>query len=99
MTDIKDVRIDLLKIRVENMESRNGNKVPNQFVINAGSTEYFQSYNTVIVARNSEGTFLDSDAWNYSRTTSKYRSEFLGESTKETEKKIKNGTYALVNLN
>lgn len=42
---------------------------------------------------------LDKTYWNYSRTTSKYRNEFLRETTKETEAKIKSGEYKLENLN
>ena len=42
---------------------------------------------------------LDENAWNYSRTTGKYRNVFLGEGKKETEAKIKSGEYLLVNLN
>ena len=43
--------------------------------------------------------YLDENKWNYSETTSIYRNQFLGETTKETEAKIKNGTYKLVDLN
>lgn len=42
---------------------------------------------------------LDEYYWNYSRTTSKYLSLFLGESTAEIRKHIKDGTYTLANLN
>ena len=35
----------------------------------------------------------------YSKTTSKYRNMFLGETTKETQKKINSGEYILTNLN
>jgi len=43
--------------------------------------------------------YLDNNKWDYSRTTGKYRNQFLGESKKETERKIKSGEYQLVNLN
>ena len=42
---------------------------------------------------------LDDYYWNYSRTTSKYRNMFLNETTEETKRKIKDGTYKLANLN
>ena len=42
---------------------------------------------------------LDKTYWNYSITTSKYRNQFLGESTKETQAKINSGEYKLVDLN
>ena len=44
-------------------------------------------------------TYLDEYYWDYSRTTGKYRNQFLGETKKETEKKIASGEYKLVNLN
>lgn len=98
--------------KVRNMESpRTGKPVANQFILTANSNilgnfnkqEIFQSYDSIIavVTRWSDKTEveLDETYWNYSRTTSKYRNEFLGESTKETEAKIKSGEYKLVNLN
>lgn len=42
---------------------------------------------------------LDSKKWDYSNTTGKYRNQFLEETRKETEAKIKDGTYKLVDLN
>ena len=100
-------------MKVTNMLSNKGNKVPNQFIIEglpAGtynkqgfqikSGEMFQSYETNIVFKDYEGkVYLDAKYWNYSQTTSKYRNNFLNESTKETEAKIKSGEYELVNLN
>jgi hypothetical protein len=43
--------------------------------------------------------YLDKKYWDYSVTTSKYRNIFLEESSKETAKKIEDGTYILTNLN
>jgi hypothetical protein len=71
----------------------------NQFVIINGNEELFQSYNSVIAKKTNNKIYLDENLWNYSKTTSKYRCIFLGEKTKETEKKIENGTYILTNLN
>ena len=42
---------------------------------------------------------LDKTYWNYSVTTSKYRNQFLNESTQETQAKINSGEYNLVDLN
>ena len=96
-------------MKVENMTSSRGNKVANQFIVNCDDTkyyaEYLQSYNSVIAkkmtCRDGGKTYiiLDRDKWDYSRTTSKYRNIFLGESKKETEKKIKSGEYVLADLN
>jgi hypothetical protein len=91
-----------MKTKVRNMQSRNGNKIQNQFIIDCDNKEIFQSYNSVIAVKdyNKGGQiFLDEYYWNYSRTTSKYRNMFLGESTKETEYKINSGVYKLTNLN
>ena len=74
--------------------------VPNQYIIETLDGIYFQSYNSVIAYKPLNGKIkLDFKTWNYSKTTSKYRNEFLGEPTKETEAKIKSGEYELTNLN
>ncbi len=101
--------------KVSNMTSpKSGREVANQFVITQHGKgdfikkEVFQSYNSIIATRTAwddgaegRGTdiVLDETYWNYSRTTSKYRNQFLNESTEETKKKINNGLYKLANLN
>lgn len=64
----------------------------------------FQSYNSVIARRTSDpcgDDFIELDRvyWDYSKTTGKYRSQFLGETKKETEAKIASGEYILTDLN
>lgn len=92
-------------VKVRNMESKQGNIVPNQFIIgvsnNNGDYAYFQSYNTIIAKKdcNTGQIVLDATYWNYSRTTSKYRAIFLNETTVKTEQKIKKGVYKLEDLN
>jgi len=95
-------------MKVQNMQSSRGNDVPNQFIIRtetpAGKETYFQSYRSVIVlerweANHSRKVYLDSYYWDYSRTTGKYRNQFLGESKAETQKKIDSGEYILTDLN
>lgn len=91
------------RIKVENMSgSREGKPVANQFIITVDNDRYFQSYDSIIALKRF-GKYpqivLDEHYWNYSTTTSKYRNKFLGEDTKETEKKIKSGEYVLANLN
>jgi hypothetical protein len=86
-------------MNVSNITNNNGNKVPNQFVISDNGANYFQSYNSIIVKRSNGKIELDSYYWDYSRTTSKYRNIFLGETTKETQKKIDSGEYLLSDLN
>jgi len=102
-------------MKVENMKNRNGNKVPNQFIIdglayfnqNISETgpvfgSMFQSYESNVAfidSGNNGQVYLDKRYWDYSRTTGKYRNLFLGETKKETEKKIETGEYILTDLN
>jgi len=88
-----------MKTSVKNMKSSNGNTISNQFILTTSTSKIFQSYDSVIVKQTSKNTYLDSRYWNYSKTTSKYRNMFLGETTKETQSKIDNGIYKLTNLN
>jgi len=81
-----------------------GNEVANQFIIRQrtgrGIREFFQSYRSVIAVIDENGCVtLDRDKWDYSPTTGKYRNQFLGEDIRETRKKIKQGIYALADLN
>lgn len=86
-------------IRVQNMMSSNGTDVPNQFIIETDKEQYFQSYNSIIVRIRKGVITLDRNTWDYSITTGKYRNQFLGESKKETERKIASGEYKLADLN
>lgn len=86
-------------MKVSNITNARNNIVANQFIIEDDKATYFQSYRSIIVKIEDGKTILDPVYWNYSRTTSKHRSTFLNESTKETERKIKEGVYILANLN
>jgi hypothetical protein len=85
--------------RVENMKSpRTGKAVANQFKIYTDDGIYFQSYGTIIAFKSYDDekkTTLNEMYWDFSRTTGKYRNEFLGESIQETRKKIETGEYRL----
>lgn len=86
--------------KVRNMYSGSGNPVANQFVIYTDEGTYFQSYDSVIALRDNNGKItLDDYYWDYSRTTGKYRNEFLGEYIKDTRAKIESGEYKLADLN
>jgi len=87
--------------KVRQMTSNSsGNPVANQFVIYTDEGTYFQSYDSVTAFRdNNRKIILDSYYWDYSRTTSKYRNQFLGEYIADTRKKIESGEYKLENLN
>lgn len=90
---------------------KNGNKIANQFIITDTTIDIhgygilldcdaFQSYNSIIVVKDlTDRIFLDEKYWDYSVTTGKYRNMFLGETKKETQKKIDSGEYILCNLN
>lgn len=85
---------------VQNMISKRSRRpVANQFIIRTGNATYFQSYRTTVCKITTDNVFLDENFWDYSKTTRKYRNQFLGETRKETMKKIKSGEYKLVNLN
>lgn len=85
--------------KVAQFDGRNGT-VKNQFILTTNEGTYFQSYRSMIAFIPNKGkTKLDSTYWDYSKTTGKYRNQFLGESKAETEKKIQSGEYILTDLN
>ncbi len=64
----------------------------------------FQSYKSCIAFRfhvvpGKTCVVLDETYWNYSVTTSRYRNQFLNETTQETQRKINSGEYKLADLN
>ena len=83
------------------MISNNGNSIPNQFIIETNKGLYFQSYDSLIAFKpfGNSKIQLDKNFWDYSRTTSKYRNQFLNETKKETEKMIASKSYLLKDLN
>ena len=86
-------------MKIENFTSSNGNKVPNQFRVYDNGKCYFQSYSSIIVMIENGKTYLDERFWDYSKTTGKFRNQFLNETKKETQAKIDQGIYTLANLN
>ena len=102
-------------IKAKNIISDRGNPITNQIIITdtKKDRETFQSYDSIIAIKeykperysyavpeeHKTNVTLDEYYWNYSRTTSKYRNMFLNETTEETKRKIKDGTYKLANLN
>lgn len=69
--------------------------VKNQFLISYEHGTGFQSYNSLIAVKTGGKTYIGKD-YCYSKTTGKYRNLFLNETTKETETKINNGTYIMI---
>ena len=90
-------------MKIRQIISSNGNPVANQFIINDPEFTAFQSYDSVIVKTCFEDgkrvVYLDEKYWDYSKTTGKYRNQFLGETKKETQAKIDSGEYKLADLN
>lgn len=91
-------------MKVQNMTNDKGRAVPNQFILTDGEkVEYFQSYDSILARREyvpgGRKVYLDEKYWDYSKTTGKYRNQFLGESIAETRKKIASGEYILCDLN
>ena len=89
-------------VKVAQMLNDRGQAVKIQFYIfdQDNSVVMFQSYNSIIAKRYNNGNVeLDQNYWDYSLTTGKYRNVFLAEKKPETEKKIKQGIYKLVDLN
>ncbi len=86
-------------MKVTNMTSNRSNReVPNQFIITDDKTEVFQSYKTTVIKIIGGKTYIDS-GYPFSKTTSKYASQFLGESSKDINRKIKSGEYITAELN
>jgi len=95
-------------IKVKQLRSStSGRDIPNQFIITEYETgnkkwvrQIFKSYDSIIAWKDDDGfTVLDKNYWDYSRTTGKYRNQFLGEDIKTTRNKIKSGEYRLADLN
>lgn len=85
--------------KVAQFEGRNGT-VKNQFIITSAEGRYFQSYNSIIAFIGNDGRVkIDKTYWDYSRTTGKYRNQFLGENKAETLANIQSGKYELTDLN
>lgn len=99
-------------MKVSQFKNSRGVPVRNQFIMedfgrgangNFISKRSFQSYNSIIATitawEDRKDVLLDLNYWDYSKTTGKYRNQFLGETKAETEKKIKSGEYRLSDLN
>jgi len=70
---------------------------------NFQSVSQFNGHNGAVknqfIIQTDKGLVFQSYNTDYSVTTGKYRNQFLGETKKETEAKIKSGEYILTDLN
>lgn len=84
------------------MKTPLGNVAPHQYIITTEHGQYLQSYDRIVAfAPMIEGArvMLDREGWNKTKATSKYRNAFLREDRKTTERKIRQGIYAMAPLN
>jgi hypothetical protein len=90
-------------MKIGTFNTKGGNVAKNQRIEYYPDYTLFVSYDTNIIKTTFEDgqriIYLDEYYWNYSATTRNYRNQFLGENTKETQKKIETGIYKLTNLN
>ena len=94
-------------IGVEQMTSRSGNVVPNQTILSDMTGKTFVSYGSKIVYqskdRASDGLpleiIVDENYWDYSRTTGKYRNEFMNMGVQDVRDHIKEGRIQVGHLN
>ena len=83
-------------IKVSNMSSpRSGRKVHNQFNLTFEHGCGFQSYSSLIGVIHNGQVYL-TDKHDFSSTTSKYCSQWLGYYTEERRKKLANEEYILI---
>lgn len=78
-----------------------GKTVKNQFILETDDGRYFQSYESVIafIPNNGDKIQLDENYWDYSKTTAKYRNNFLNMDTDTIKKKLNNGEILFAKLN
>ena len=80
---------------VEQMTTSSGSPANNQFLIHSEIGTMFKSYDSNIAFRHNNGIVVLGPNWDYSKTTGKYRNMFLGETKKETQKKLDSGEYTI----
>lgn len=81
------------------MQIENLNK--NHVIVTEGTKRTLFSYGTAVAqVEDTDGQVtLDEANWDYSATTSKFRNQFLADTTPNTRKKIDAGIYKLDDLN
>lgn len=68
----------------------------NMYVARLGLVNVMKSYDTIIVIITKEGTFINQDYHDISKTTSRHKNLYLGVDSKEFQKRCKNGVYHLL---
>ena len=86
--------------KVSQLINAKGNPANNQFLLSYADKQVFQSYSTLIAEEHNNGKIvLDTDALNYSKTTSKHLFIFLGLDRREIETRVKKGLILVRDLN
>ena len=67
------------------------NLVNNQVIVHNENNSFFSSYGTIIAKKENGVITLDEKYWNYSKTTIKYLSQYLGVGGKKDIEKHING--------
>ena len=81
---------------VSNLSSpRSWEPVPNQYSIQYENGRVFQSYESLIAVRLNGHLYL-TDSHDYSKTTSKYCTEWTGFDTKTRREGLKDGSFTLI---
>lgn len=92
-------------VEVQTMTTNGGNPTGNQVILSEPDGDMFVSYGTKICWKSKSmyngypKIILDEYYWDYSRTTSKYRNEFLGMSTPQLKELINQGIVKFTELN
>lgn len=80
--------------------NKNGKPMANQIILSTDTATELQSYDTLVVRKETISTITLDPAWTISKTTTKAVCAFLGdESRKDVEVKIKAGVYVVGSLN
>jgi len=75
-----------MKLNTYMMKTSSGKPAPNQLVIEIGGHKFLKSYNSLVACVHADGTVEIGKDWNYSNTTRKFVTQFLGMSSKEIAK-------------
>jgi len=87
--------------KVKQLYNNAGNAIANHYIVQqSDGTEFFISYDKVIVMKDKKGNiYLDENYHDYSKTTTRYRNTYLLETNKRVKELVKNETYKLKDLN
>jgi hypothetical protein len=79
-----------------NMRTRGRNLTPKQIIIEFDNGSMFKSYDSIIAIKDNSDTVFLTGAWNYSRTTGKYRNEFLNCGLDDCRRRLDSGEYLFI---